>query len=77
MSTTTKRIYFGTKSYRSSKTNYDKNITLGSIRSAILNNKAMLLGTSNPEKWHTILRDEFPNVKLRITSEGVVINEKS
>jgi len=56
---------------------WGRNKTLASVRAAILQNKALLLGTSNPEKWHTLLRAEFPDVALRITEQGVLINEKS
>lgn len=68
--------YFGTASAKSSKKAYQTNLTLGSIRAAILQNRAMCLGTSEPEKWHTILRAEFPNVSLRIDKDAVYINEK-
>lgn len=67
--------YFGTaRSY--GKAEHQKNITLGSIRAAIINNRAMCLGTSDPEKWHTILRTEFPDVNLRIDRNAIYINEK-
>lgn len=68
--------YFGTaRSY--GKTEHACNITIAAVRSAILRNKTMLLGTSNPEKWHTILRTEFPDVSLRIADCGnLFINEK-
>jgi len=69
-------IYFGTATAKTSKAKHEKNKTLASVRIAIMQNKCMLLGTANPEKWHTILRDEFPNVKLRIVENGVMINEK-
>lgn len=68
--------YFGTATGKTSKHRYEKNKTLATVRVAIIQNKSMLLGTSNPEKWHTILRDEFPDVKLKIVENGVVINEK-
>jgi hypothetical protein len=68
--------YFGTATAKSSRQVYEKNKTLAAVRVAIMQNKAMCLGTSNPEKWHTILRDEFPNVPLRIDEEAVYINEK-
>lgn len=67
--------YFGTATAKTSKQRYEKNKTLACVRVAIMKNKSMLLGTSNPEKWHTILRTEFPEVGLRITEQGVVINE--
>lgn len=67
--------YFGTAT-NYGKSEHAKNVTLGAVRSAILNNRAMRLGTSTPEKWHTILRAEFPNVSLRIVEDGVIINEK-
>jgi len=69
--------YFGTATAKSSKQAWGRNKTLASVRAAILRNKALMLGTSDPEKWHTILRDTFPDVKLRITEQGVMINEKS
>jgi hypothetical protein len=69
--------YFGTGSHKSSKEKYAQNKTLAGVRAAILQNKSMLLGTSNPEKWHTLLRTEFPDVGLRIVENGVMINEKS
>lgn len=69
--------YFGTASAKSSKAKYATNQTLAGVRAAILQNKAMLLGTSDPEKWHTILRDTFPDVRLKIVENGVLINEKS
>ena len=68
--------YFGTGSHRSSKIDYQKNITLGSIRSAILRGKSMCLGTSHPEKWHEIIRKEFPDVSLRMEKAAVFINEQ-
>jgi len=68
--------YFGTGSQRSSKAKHNRNQTLAGVRAAILQNKSMLLGTSNHEKWHTILRETFPDVKLRIVEGGVLINEK-
>lgn len=68
--------YFGTATAKTSKQKYEINKTLACVRVAIIKNKSMLLGTSNPEKWHTILRDEFPNVTLKIVENGVVINEK-
>lgn len=69
--------YFGTANHKNGRLAHARNITLGSVRSAILHNKSLMLGTSNPEKWHTILRKEFPDVKLRIVDGGVLINEKS
>ncbi len=68
--------YFGTATAKSSKQAWGRNKTLASVRAAILQNKSLLLGTSNPEEWHTLLRVEFPDVKLRITDDGVLINEK-
>lgn len=68
--------YFGTATARSSKKQYEKNKTLALVRMSIIQNKVMCLGTSNPEKWHTILRDEFPDVPLRISDSAVYINEK-
>lgn len=68
--------YFGTGSYKTSKAAYAKNTTLAAIRSAIITNRSMKLGTSDPEKWHTILRQEFPDVNLKIVDGGVLINEK-
>jgi hypothetical protein len=68
--------YSGTaRSY--GKSEHARNVTIAAVRSAILRNKTMLLGTSHTEKWHTILRTEFPDVKLKIVEDGVVINEKS
>lgn len=69
--------YFGTASAKTSKQAYEKNKTLAAIRVAIMNGKVIKLGTSHTEKWHTILRTEFPDVKLKIVEDGVVINEKS
>ena len=68
--------YFGTGSHISSKARYGQNKTLAGVRSAILQNKSMLLGTSDPEKWHSILREEFPQVKLRLVKNGVMINDQ-
>ena len=68
--------YFGTKSHKTSKAAYARNTTLAAIRAAIIGNRSMKLGTSDPEKWHTILRDEFPDVSLRIVDGGVLINER-
>ena len=67
--------YFGTaRNY--GKSEHRKNVTLGTVRMAILTNKIMCLGTTEPEKWHTILREEFPDVSLRIDGCAVYINEK-
>lgn len=69
--------YFGVATAKTSKGKYEQNKTLAAVRVAIMQNKVMKIGTNNPEKWHTILRDEFPNVTLKIVSDGVIINEKS
>jgi hypothetical protein len=69
--------YFGTASHKSSKKQYEKNKTLALVRMSILQNKSMCLGTSSPEKWHTILRTEFPNVALRIDGDCLIINERA
>lgn len=67
--------YFGTaRSY--GKSEHRRNMTIAAVRSAILRNKSMLLGTTTPEKWHTILRAEFPDVSLRIDGNSLIINEK-
>lgn len=58
------------------RNNYERNKTLAGVRAAILQNKSMLLGTSKPEYWHSILRETFPDVTLRITEQGVLINER-
>jgi len=68
--------YFGTIK-NGSRQRYAKNQTLAGVRAAILQNKALMLGTDDPEKWHSILREAFPDVKLRIIEGGVMINEKS
>lgn len=67
--------YFGTaRSY--GKNEHRRNMTIASVRAAMLTGKSLMLGTSEPEKWHTILRTEFPDVPLRIIDNGVMINER-
>ena len=69
--------YFGTtRAKYGGKGEHAKNVTLASIRSAILINKSMLLGTTKVDYWYDIIRKEFPDVPLRKTENGVVINEK-
>ena len=68
--------YFGTaRNY--GKSEHARNVTIAAVRSSILNNKTMMLATTTPEKWHTILRTEFPNVSLRIDGNSLIINEKT
>lgn len=69
--------YFGTNSHKRSKSEHSKNMTLAAVRSSIIRGNAMKLGTSEPEKWHTILRKEFPDVSLKLVEDGVVINERN
>lgn len=66
--------YFGT--IRRGKSNYQKNITLGAIRSAIIRGKAMCLGTAKPDYWYDEIRKEFPDVPLRKEKAAVFINEQ-
>jgi hypothetical protein len=63
-------------SRRSTKGQYVINKTLASVRSAILQNKATKVMAADPEKWYSLLCEEFPDVKLRITKDAVYINEK-
>ena len=39
--------------------------------------KTLLLGTSHPDSLIATLKYEFPNVPMRATEHGVLINEKS
>lgn len=66
--------YFGTT--YGNRHDRAKNITLASIRRAILINKSMLLGTTKVDYWHDIIRKEFPDVPLRKMENGIMINEK-
>lgn len=69
------KTYFGSAG-KYGRQAHERNRTLGGIRTAVIAGKSMLLGTSKPEHWHSILRKEFPDVSLRLVENGVMINEK-
>jgi hypothetical protein len=68
---------FGTATHKRGKKDHARNVLLGSVRSAILRNRAMSLRTNDVDKWCDIIRKEFPEVSLRKDSEMIYINEKS
>ena len=67
---------FASNRNRTGRAQHAVNITLGSIRSAILRNKSMCLGTSKVDHWYNLIRKEFPEVSLRKADGAIFINEK-
>lgn len=68
---------FASNRNRTGRAQHAINITLGSIRSAILRNKSMCLGTSKVDYWYDLIRKEFPEVNLRKAENAIFINEKA
>lgn len=68
---------FASNRSRKDRSQHAINITLGTIRSAILRNKSLCLQTTNNvDYWYEIIRKEFPDVNLRKAEAAIFINEK-
>ena len=64
--------------FKKNRSQHAINVTLGTVRSAILRNKSLCLATSNHvDYWYDLIRKEFPDVKLRKGSDCIYINEKA
>jgi hypothetical protein len=60
---------------RGDRRKHRENITLGAIRSAVIRNRHLMLGTSKPQYWFDLIKKEFPNIPLRMDKQAVYINE--
>ena len=62
--------------FQSAKRQGKSVLTLNAIRIAIIQNKTMLLGTTKIDHWMHLLKDEFPDVRLKAVDGGIEINGK-